>query len=74
MPPSKKKPDADDELCGCDADFRMGDPADDEALPAATGGVAVDGVGEEADGCDAFFGGGETTSDEELPATTGGVE
>jgi hypothetical protein len=74
MPPSKKKSVGEDEPCGCDADFRTADLADDEVLPVAFGGVEVEGEGEEADGCDIFFGGGSTTSDEDLPAATGGVE
>lgn len=73
MPAPKKKSVDDDELCGCDADFRVADPADDETLPPAFGGVAVQGEDEEADGCDIFFGGGLTTPDEDLPASTGGV-
>jgi len=74
MPASKKKSVGEDELCGCDADFRTADLTDDATLPAAFGGVEVQGEGEESDGCDIFFGGGLTTPDEDLPASTGGVE
>ena len=63
-----------DELCGCDADFRLADVLDDEFLPLSFGGVAVQGDGDEADGCDIYFGGGLTTADEDLPASAGGVE
>lgn len=74
MPARKNKSADDDELCGCDADFRNAELAADETLPPAVGGVAPQGEGEETDGCDLFFGGGLTTLDEDLPAATGGVE
>lgn len=74
MPPSKKKSASQDEPCGCDADFGVAELVGDEALPAASGGVEVQGEGDEADGCDIFFDTGPTTADEDLPASTGGVE
>lgn len=65
--------DPDDHLDGCDVEIAAADATPDDALPAAVGGVAIAGEGEEVDGCDVDIDDADATADEDLPAATGGV-
>ncbi len=66
-------PDHEDHLCGCDVPFTASEATADDDLPAAVGGIALAGTGDEIDGCDVDFDSADATPDEDLPAATGGV-
>ena len=68
-----KNPVDEDEICGCDFEFLEDEATLDEALPAASGGIAIEGEGDEICGCDLHFDDFDATPDEQLPAATGGV-
>ena len=62
-----------EDIDGCDVDFRDAEVTPDEELPVAVGGVRIADEMEDADGCDVDFDDTDATPDDELPAAEGGV-
>ncbi len=58
---------------GCSLPFSEEAATADGDLPAAGGGVAIEGEGDERDGCDLELDDYHAVTDEDLPASEGGV-